>query len=349
MNVLYICGFVNRIGGIEKYNKDFIESLQKTDVNLCTVQRYPGGLLAKVSFLIRVVFAYLVHRPHLVICGHLHFAVICTVFKKILGIKYYLSLYGIEIISLKTKTERESVELAEKVITISEYSRQLILEKFPDIDHKLFMHPSSVDGAVYKMLDPSRELIEKFKLQDKFVLLSLARLSTGEHKGQDRVLKALPEVLKVIPNLRYLIVGSGVDERVDHILQQQPELNDVVVKVGPVKDLEKPEYYNLADAYILPSKFEGFGIVFIESLSCGVPVIASDGYGCRVSLLNGEIGHLVDPDNTLAIAHMIIKVLRDQEKQKNEVRQKLRDKTLSIYGIDAWNMRVKKLITELKA
>lgn len=347
--MMYVCGDTSRIGGIEKYNKDFMTALNLADgENLLVVQRHPGGLLAKISFVLRFIFQFIVHRPQIIVCGHLHFASICFYLNKFFGTPYVLSLYGIEIIALKSSFQRKAVEKALKIVTISEYSRNLILEKFPDINSKIFMHPSSVNGDVYRIKDKNPRLIEKYNLQSRPVILSLARLSTSEFKGQDRVLKALPTVLQSFPNAIYLIVGGGEDLRVNQILKDNPQLVQNVVFTGPVSEEEKVEFYNLADVYVLPSKFEGFGIVFIESLSCGVPVIASDGYGCRASLLNGELGDLVQPDDIQDIAGAIVHNLQKQARKNPALREQLRSKTLQIYGYHAWLERAAQLKSWLR-
>lgn len=357
MRILYVCGDTERIGGIEKYNKDFITALKLDDPNdpefsnVKVVQRWPGGLAAKSSFIFRFVLQFFLYRPHVIICGHLHFASVCFFLNRIFNIPYVLSLYGIEIIALKSKLQRRSVEAAHVIVTISEYSRQLILEKFPQINPRIFMHPSSVDGHVYRIKEKNQTFIQKYNLQDKPVILSLARLSTPEFKGQDRVLKALPQVLAVFPNAVYLIVGGGEDARLKQILNEQPNLSESVVFTGAVSEADKVEFYNLADIYILPSKFEGFGIVFIEALSCGIPVIASDGYGCRASLLNGELGDLVDPDNIEQISKAIIQNLSKNNVKNLSFREQLRGKTLQIYGYDAWIKRafvLKQMLRHLK-
>ena len=351
---MYICGDIERIGGIEKYNRDFITALKmknptaETEEKILVVQRYPGGFFAKVSFLLRFILQFFIFRPNVMICGHLHFSSVCFFLNSIFRTPYILSLYGIEIISLKGWLKRQAVEKALQIVTISEYSRQLILDKFPYINPKIFMHVSSVDGDVYRIKEKNKSLILKYQLENKPVILSLARLSTGEFKGQDRVLKALPEVLQKFPNAMYLIVGGGEDLRVNQILNEQPELVKNVILTGPVSEGDKVEFYNLADVYVLPSKFEGFGIVFIESLACGVPVIASDDYGCRASLLNGELGDLVPPDDISAIANALIQRLNNQDVKKISFREQLRQKTLQIYGYKAWIERTAKLKTNLK-
>lgn len=348
MKVLYVCGDTSLVGGIEKYNNDFISALRLANCEVKTVQRKAGGLFAKLFLVIHFFLSYLSFRPNVIFCGHLNFSSLCYTVKKIFRTPYTLSLYGIEIISLRSQLKKNAVENADRIVTISEYSKELIFEKFPHKHKQIFMLPSAVDGEKYNIKPANLKIIERFNLQNKLVILSLARLSTPEFKGQDRVLKALPEVLKTIPNAVYIIAGGGRDERVEKILQQQPELSKNVVFTGLVADSEKADLYNLADVYVLPSKFEGFGIVFIESLACGTAVIASDGYGCRAGLLNGTLGQLVQPDDISAIAQSVILALQNSAPNVLKSREELRTKTLEIYGIDRWNLRVKNLIQELQ-
>ncbi len=349
MKLLFIAGDVNRIGGIEKYNQDFHSALKKTGASTVFIERRKGGFLAKVSFALRIFRQFLKQRPDIIFCGHLNFSPLCLVLKRLFGTPYTLALYGIDVIEIKGMIRRSAVREAIQVVTIAEYIKGLILKQFPEIKERIFMLPSAVDGSIFFIKEKNKGLIEKFGLAGRPIILTLARLSEPEHKGQDRVLKALPYVLEGVPHAVYLIVGNGNDERVNAVLKEHPELAKSVVFTGPAPGEERVDYYNLGDVYVLPSKYEGFGIVFIESLACGVPVIASDAYGCREGLLDGELGLLVPPDDSQAIANAIIAVLTKTASRALFDREYLRKRTLDIYGIDAWNERVGKLVEGLSA
>ena len=79
-----------------------------------------------------------------------------------------------------------------------------------------------------------------------------------------------------------------------------------VTLAGFVPDYELCSHYNLCDLFAMPSKGEGFGIVFLEALACGKPMIAGNKDGSVEAVLNGELGALVDPDNVAEIANAII-------------------------------------------
>jgi glycosyltransferase involved in cell wall biosynthesis len=349
LNILFIAGDISLIGGIEKYNRDFLSALRKADARVTLVARNKGGVWAKISLAIRVLLAIPKVRPNYICCAHLNFSPLCFIIKRLLKIPYTLALYGIEIPEIKSSAKIKAVSNASLLITISEYAKNLILEQLPDSAGRIYMLPSAVDGSIFKIKDRSQDLQIQHGLKKRPLILSLARLSTKEHKGQDRVIQALLLVLKEVPNAVYLVVGGGVDERVNNLMHQYPELRDSIVFTGPVANDQRVDYYNLADLYILPSKFEGFGIVFIESLACGVPVIASDGYGCRTGLLNEELGLVIPPDDIVAIAQAIISFLNRTAPSRLFERETLRQKTLEVYGIERWNDRVCDLLEMLRA
>ena len=203
-----MCSDFNVIGGIEKYNKDFLEQLynQKLDVNV--VIRKQGGVFQKVSFVISFLLTVLRVKPQFIFCGHLNFAPLCLIVYLLLKVPFSIALYGIEIPKISRGIFKISVQKAQLLITISGFSRSLIKSHSAEQGDKIFMLPSSVDGDKFYPKPKSGALIDKYSLRGKKVVLSLARLSSDEHKGQDRVLKAWSKVLEVFPDAVYLIVGS---------------------------------------------------------------------------------------------------------------------------------------------
>jgi len=91
----------------------------------------------------------------------------------------------------------------------------------------------------------------------------------------------------------------------------------------------------------MPSKKEGFGIVFLEALACGKPVIAGNKDGSVDAVLNGELGILVNPDDEDDIAKELIKVLKNDVSKKLINSEYLRTKVLEHYGIDRFIEKVK--------
>src|SRR6185437_5235857 len=81
---------------------------------------------------------------------------------------------------------------------------------------------------------------------------------------------------------------------------------------GFIPDEELEDHFAMSDMYVMPSRKEGFGIVFIEAMYYGLPVIAGNMDGSADALLNGQLGQLVDPDNVQEIAEAVINIVANK-------------------------------------
>ena len=340
MKILMVAGSLKSIGGIEKYNTDLFNSITKLNHNVILVERFPGKFFAKFVFFLKCIFKFFIYKPDYIICGHLNFLPIIYLLRKFKDIKYSVSIYGIEIIPELKSIIKEAINKADKIITISNYTKSLIIRKLPNVENRIFMLKSAVNADEFNIEKKDAHKINLLSLKNKKIILTLARLSTNEDKGQHRVLKSLPKIIEQIPNAVYLIVGGGNDDRINKFLFENPILSKSVCFTGEILNQEKKIFYNLADVFIMPSKTEGFGIVFIEALACGLPVICSDGYGCRGGLLGGELGKLVDPEDTNSISNIIIECLSKENDLSLSQRKSIRKKTIKVYGLKKWDRTV---------
>ena len=123
------------------------------------------------------------------------------------------------------------------------------------------------------------------------------------------MLRALPAVSQRFPNVRYVIVGDGPDRKRVEALSRELRVEESIIFAGYVPNEELAGHYNLCDVFVMASKGEGFGIVFLEALSCGKPVIAGNKDASVEAVLGGKLGMLVDPDDVGAIADAIVAVI----------------------------------------
>src|SRR5213079_241912 len=151
--------------------------------------------------------------------------------------------------------------------------------------------------------------------------------------GYDQMIRALPRILSEAPDARYLLVGTGPDRGRIERLVAGLGVRNAIVFAGFVPDEELSEHYNLCDVFAMPSKAEGFGIVFLEALACGKPVIAGNKDGSADAVMNGKLGVLVDPDSVAEIGEALILVLTKRHPlgilQKPE---RLRAEVIAAYG-----------------
>jgi glycosyltransferase involved in cell wall biosynthesis len=136
--------------------------------------------------------------------------------------------------------------------------------------------------------------------------MTVGRLASEErYKGIDKVIELMPQLIKRFPVLKYLIVGDGDDRPRLEEKVKGLGLSERVIFTGYVPESEKIAHYNLADAYVMPSTGEGFGIVLLEAVACGIPAVGSCVDGSREALLDGQLGSLVDPGNSVALLDAI--------------------------------------------
>jgi glycosyltransferase involved in cell wall biosynthesis len=157
--------------------------------------------------------------------------------------------------------------------------------------------PNSVDPQFRPGPKPTY-LIDRHATDGKKVLMTVSRLASSErYKGHDRVIRILPRLLRQHPDTIYLIVGGGDDRpRLESLARECGVVKNVQF-AGSVPPEELPDYFRLADAFVMPSMGEGFGIVFLEAMATGVRVIGGNRDGSADPLADGELGWAIDPDN----------------------------------------------------
>jgi phosphatidylinositol alpha-1,6-mannosyltransferase len=129
----------------------------------------------------------------------------------------------------------------------------------------------------------------------------------------------LSDVVKVKPNVKYLIGGKGDDIEIERVMSllKKYQLENQVQLLGYIKEEDLAQHFLLTDTYILPSKNEGFGLVFIEAAFYGLNVIAGNMDGSRDALLNGQLEFLVNPNESREISQAILKLNTRAIKKNN--------------------------------
>jgi len=165
------------------------------------------------------------------------------------------------------------------------------------------------------------DILRRHGIENKKIILTVSRLEKS--KGIDLVIKALPGILKQLPDAVYLIVGSGREQGNLHLLTKNLNISDKVIFVGDVSgyavDSDLPRYYNACDVFIMAShvvkswnETEGFGIVFLEASACGKPVIGGRSGGTPDAIIDGVTGVLIDPEDKEQIVNSIINLLTNR-------------------------------------
>ena len=162
----------------------------------------------------------------------------------------------------------------------------------------------------------SEFLLEQLNLQGARVLISVGRLV--HRKGQDRLIEAMPEILKAVPNTVLVFIGQGPYKAELEKLVARQGVESSVRFIGRLTYPQLPEYIRLGDVFAMPSRsrffgleVEGLGIVYLEASACGLPVIAGNSGGAPDAVIEAVTGFAVDGNNVAAISQAAITLLAD--------------------------------------
>ena len=167
----------------------------------------------------------------------------------------------------------------------------------------------------FQILDPEEINNEKKRLgigHETNVIGTIAKLR--EEKGVEYLLRAVPDVIKVLPDTIFIIVGDGHLRNDLENLAKELSISNNVKFMGYCEKVSN--ILSTFDIKVLPSLTEGFGLVIIEAMTMGKPIIATNVGGVKEILKDGETGYLVPPQKPKAISEKIVYLL----KNKNEAR-----------------------------
>ncbi|MBD2335786.1 glycosyltransferase family 4 protein [Calothrix sp. FACHB-156] len=278
-------------------------------------------------------------HPSLIITSHLNFSFPAYLLKWLLGIPYGVVAHGIEVWNLQNSTRKLALKHADIILAVSHYTRDRLLQE-QDLDpQKVVVLPNTFDAENFQIAPKPDYLLKRYGLNPQQpIILTVARLSQSEqYKGYDKILAALPQICQAIPHVHYVLVGKGDDEpRIKQLISQY-QLQDRVTLTGFVPDEELSSHYHMCDIFAMPSKGEGFGIVYLEALACGKPTLAGNQDGAQDALCQGELGVLVDPDDIEAIAQALIQILQGTHSNSLLYQPEvLREKVIEKFGFESF-------------
>ena len=296
--------------------------------------------LALATYLIR-------HRPAHVYCGHINLASMVSQICRVLKLPYTVLTYGKEVWCKLPSKEQKALAAADSIWTISRYSRDLACQTNHLFKDKFKMLPCVVDGDTFYPGAPLEDLVQQYQLRGSKVLTTVARLWKGDiYKGVDVTIRALPTIVETFPDVKYVVIGRGDDQPRLAQLAKDLGVADRVVFAGFVPDEALIDHYRLADVYVMPSQ-EGFGIVYLEAMACGIPVISGDDDGSADPLQDGRVGWQVphrDPD---AVAAACIEALSNADRRCDG--NWLRQQTLAKFSASALTDRLRELLALVPA
>ncbi len=250
-------------------------------------------------------------RFDLVVCAHVNLLPFAFIAKRLHGAPLALIIYGIDAWQPTNHgLANRLIGSVDAIVSISELTRERLFAWAPATAAESFILPCTVDLQRFTPGPKPALLLDRYGLRGKRVLMTLGRMAAEEQaKGFDQVLEVLGDLSSEIPELAYLVMGDGSDRPRLQKKARALGVADRVVFTGRIDEAEKVDHYRLADAYVMPSISEGLGIVFLEAMACGVPVVGSKVDGGREALRGGKLGILVDPDDRAELRQAILVAL----------------------------------------
>jgi len=333
MKVLILSPSLSSRGGIQRYTATLQRALEdefgKAAV-ACIFLPGPNGAEHASRLTTRSKFGFGCHaitqtarwRPDLIICTHLALGPIGWLSATYGRCPYWVVVHGIEAWATLSHHKLIALRHADRVLATSVFNQQQVTERQRIDAQKMARLPCTLDDTLLAMQPSSDGLFGRSSSRTR-VILTVARMSASErYKGHDIVLRALPAVLAKHPEVVYAVVGDGDDKRRLQALAANLGISQHVLFTGQATDSELATLYNGSEVFVLPArtvldphvpKGEGFGIVFLEAMAFGKPVIAPD-YGAPAELIqHGTHGILVNPENPAAVADAILTLLNNPE------------------------------------
>lgn len=297
-------------------NRDFFRIRRFTKpLASCRYYELPKG----ITSLLHAAWHVALECPDIIHAGDLYPPGLVAFFlKKTSGLPYVIYCHGEEI----TQTDRYRYQPhvrnciyknADAVIANSEFSRKSLLRIGVE-KRRIHKITPGVDASRFRPRAPKKELLERYCLQGKTVLLTVARLVP--RKGHRLVLYALAQIAAEFPQVQYVVVGTGPEEHALRQLAQEVGLGKRVTFVGSVEQEILPDIYNLCDIMVMPNReehgdIEGFGMVFLEANAAGKPVIGGRSGGAIEAIEEGRSGFLVNPHDANELAGCLKRLLLD--------------------------------------
>lgn len=353
-------------GGLEKFNRCFLKALheltEEGSINAnasamydvtCnekyfSANRYKAFKGNKWWCVLHSIFTGIQSKTF--ILGHINLALIGIVIKKIHPkTKLIVIVHGIDIWQQQTGFKKKLLQIVDEIWSVSNYTKQTMLQNNSYIqEQKIKIFPNTLDPyfSFPENFSKPNYLLQRYGITENTkIIVTVTRLaSTEKFKGYDYIIALLKKINTTSEQpIHYVLCGKTDETELQRIqaLIKQHNAEPYITLTGFVKDEELVHHYLLADAFVMPSKKEGFGIVFIEAMACGCKVIAGNKDGSVDALQNGALGKLINPDSIEELETAIKETLADTQHNPQELQQKV----LAAFGFPIFKNRLKQYLS----
>ena len=307
----------SKTGGIQNYNKMLLKALDLSGFNTISISIYDNKKDIKETFSNIKIYNFSKHKIKAALFAISHFKKIDKVILthinlipialllKILNpdLNFYLSIYGIEAWKRLSFVYRLFFIFKKiKILSVSNYTTDMFM-KFNNINKRLYLYlpPPILINSQKEVQNPYQE--------DEYNILSVSRLD-DDYKGIDSMIKTLPFLVNIIPNIRYTVIGDGKNKKKMEELAYNLQVSKFIDFKGFVQELTA--FYKYCDIFALPSKGEGFGIVYLEAMKYKKPCIGCNAGGVTDVIIDNVTGFLCEYDDVKCLTEKVLLFHKDR-------------------------------------
>ncbi|HLW78077.1 MAG TPA: glycosyltransferase family 4 protein [Terriglobia bacterium] len=274
--------------------------------------------------------------------GHNNFAPVGVLLGAVNAeLRFCVATHGFEVWQPLKAWERLALQVAAGVTAPSRSTFDCLVELQGLNPRRVTLLPHCLDPG---FADSVRPGAGSSSVTEPGLVLTVGRLLEREPgKGVDVIIRALPLVIRAAPQTTFVVVGDGDLRPALESLAVSTGVSERVRFVGSVSDAELRDWYRKADVFVMPSRQEGFGIVFLEAMAFGVPVIGGAVGGTPDIISDGVTGYLVEYGDTGALADRLVRLLGDPE-QRRRMSVAAREHVAKNYTFDLFRNRLRRLL-----
>jgi len=286
-----------------------------------------------------------------IILSHINLAAIGLIIKALNPkCQVWLVAHGIEVWRPFSSIKKRFMKSCDKVICVSNYTRQQMLSRHHIDQDICIVLNNAIDPLMPLPATFSKpaDLLNRYQLNHNHpVVFTLTRMaSTEKYKGHELVIETIGKLKNKYPDIKYILAGKYdelEDVRINKLIIDH-DVREQVILTGFIDEAELTDHFLLADLFVLPSKKEGFGIVFIEAMACGLPVICGNADGSIDAIRNGELGRSVNTDNTAELYNCMNESLAQPLTIAD--REQLQKRSLQHFNQPDYARKLQELLTE---
>ena len=287
-------------------------------------------------------------RARLVLAGHPNLAPVVRLMKFVAPrMKSIVCAHGVEVWEPLPRMRRQALQKANLVLAPSEFTADHVKTDQGVLVERVRVLPWALDPQFEALVAGAANAKPPEGFPAGHVILTVGRwLKSERYKGMDTLITALPKLLPRWPELHLVAVGEGDDRDWLEHLAQESGVGRHVHFLGGLSYAQLAACYAACEMFALPSRGEGFGLVYLEAMACGKPVIGGAHGGAPEVIDDGRTGYVVQHGDAVQLATSIETLLANPEMAR-EMGKRGKQRVENEFRFNAFAKSLKKILREL--